>query len=74
MTKCGKCGSEFARDSQGVVVDRHDCRYVRAVNELVEDAYAFAVAHCHANGDPVNVTKLFHFEMERRTREAGLRR
>lgn len=72
--KCGKCGYEPAGG-----VDRHDCRYVRAVDELIP------LAQAEADDAVVGKTfseyeqfasawnDVYHAAMGRLTREAGLR-
>ena len=82
MMRCEKCGSEFVRNSAGVVVDRHDCRYVRKVNALIPKAEAAADAllseFVAPNGDAIEREavrgRLFRDAMSEMLRAAGLRR
>ena len=73
--KCGKCGYEPAGG-----VDRHDCRYVRAVDDLIPLAEAEAgdatAGQTFSEYEQYAAAwnAVFHAVMGRLTREAGLRR
>jgi len=79
--KCGDCGYEPARNAEGKLVDRHDCRYVQKVDALIpvaedlarQDAADLFRAGKLVDAD-VSLTAFFHQNMNELCREQGLRR